>query len=114
MLTTDIGALALGAAAGVGGALAGGGALIMAEEGIIMGTTAATLAGLTASEWTVAGIITSLSSSALAITLNILREEAEKIQKEGKDFQSNSQLIKPGENIRKSFSFIDLEVLSHE
>ena len=87
---------ALGATAGVGGALLGGGALIMAEEGIIMGTTALTVAGLTATQWTLAGVVTGLTSTALATALGISREEAEKIQKQVKDFQKNSELIKPG------------------
>lgn len=48
VLTAGVGLAALGASAGVGGALLGGGALIVAEEGLIMGTTALTIAGLTA------------------------------------------------------------------
>ena len=95
LLTAGIGLVALGAAAGVGGALAGGGALIMAEEGIIIGTT--TLAGLTATQWTVAGIVTGLSTSALATTLNISAQEAARIQKYVREFQETSELIKPGE-----------------
>lgn len=87
---------ALGATAGVGGALLGGGALIMAEEGIIMGTTALTVAGLTATQWTLAGIVTGLSATALATALNISKEEAEKLQKQVRDFQDNAELIKPG------------------
>ena len=97
LVTGGIGALALGATVGVGGALAGGGALIMAEEGIIMGTSAATLVGLTATQWTAVGLVTGLSSSVLATTLGISREEAEKIQKSVRKFQDDSQLIKPGD-----------------
>ena len=88
---------ALGAGAGVGGALLGGGALIMAEEGIIMGTAALTVAGLTATQWTLAGVVTGLTSTALATALSISKEEAERIQKQVRDFQKNSELIKPGE-----------------
>ena len=62
---------ALGASAGVGGALLGGGALIAAEERIIMGTTALTVAGLTAGQWTLIGIVTGVSSTALATILRI-------------------------------------------
>ena len=57
LATLGAGLAAAGAAAGVGGALLGGGALIMAEEGIIMGTTATTLVGLTVGQWTVAGLV---------------------------------------------------------
>jgi len=76
-----VGLLALGAGAGVGTGtmIAGGGALIMAEEGIIMGTTALTLVGLTATEWTVVGIITGVSGTTLATILGITKEEADKI-----------------------------------
>ena len=87
---------ALGATAGVGGALLGGGALIMAEEGIIMGTSALTIGGLTATQWSLASIVTGLTGTALAEALNISRQEAEKIQKQVKDFQKNSKLIKAG------------------
>ena len=86
-----------GAAAGVGGALLGGGALIMAEEGIIMGTSAMTIAGMTATQWTLAGLVTSFSATALSTTLRITREEAERIQTQIRDFQANAELIKPGE-----------------
>jgi len=85
---------ALGATAGVGGALLGGGALIMAEEGIIMGTTALTIAGLTAGQWSLVGVVTSLSATALARALNISKEEAEKLQKQIRDFQDSAELIK--------------------
>ena len=88
---------ALGASVGVGGALLGGGALIMAEEGLIMGTTAATIAGLTATQWTIAGVVTSLSATALSTALGISREEAEKLQKQVKDFQASADLIKAGQ-----------------
>ena len=87
---------ALGATAGVGGALLGGGALIMAEEGIIMGTTALTIAGLTAGQWTLVGIVTGATASGLAAYLGISREEAEKLQKQVRDFQDSAELIKPG------------------
>ncbi len=87
VLTAGIGLAALGASLGVGGTLAGGGALIMAEEGIIMGTTATTVAGLTAAQWSLAGIVTGLSGTALAETLNISREDAEKLQQTIRDFQ---------------------------
>jgi len=60
-------------------------------------TAAASAAGLTATQQTVAGLVTSLSSSALSMILNISRGETEQIQKEVKDFQTKSQLIKPGE-----------------
>ena len=52
-----VGLAAFGATAGVGGALLGGGALIMAEEGIIMGTTATRIAGLTAGQWSLVGLV---------------------------------------------------------
>ena len=87
VLTAGIGIAALGATVGAGGALAGGGALIMAEEGIIMGVTATTVVGLTAAQWSLAGVVTALSSTALAQALNISREEAEKLQRSVKDFQ---------------------------
>ena len=96
LLTAGIGLAALGASAGVGGVLAGGGALIITEEGIIMGTTAATLAGLTATQWTVAGIVTSLSATTLATALNISAQEAARIQKYVREFQEAAELIKPG------------------
>ena len=57
LATLGVGLAALGATAGVGGALLGGGVLIMAEEGIIMGTTATTIAGLTAGQWSLAGLV---------------------------------------------------------
>jgi len=88
---------AFGATVGVGGALLGGGALIMTEGGITIGTTAASIAGLTASQWTVAGVVSTLSATSLSTALHITREEAERIQKQVRDFQANSQLIKPGE-----------------
>lgn len=97
LLTAGIGALAIGAGVGAGGALAGGGALIMAEEGLFMGATATTLAGLTAVQWSAVGIVTGFSSTALATVLGISREEAEKIQKQVREFKDKSKLIKPGE-----------------
>ena len=69
----------------------------MAEEGIIMGTTALTLVGLTATEWTVVGIITGVSGTTLATILGITKEEADKIQAYVKKFQKNSKLVKPGQ-----------------
>ena len=69
----------------------------MAEEGIIMGTAATTLAGLTAAQWSAVGLVTGLSSTALATTLGISREQAEKIQEQVREFKNASKLIKPGE-----------------
>ena len=97
VLTAGIGLAALGASLGVGGALAGGGALIMAEEGIIMGTAATTLAGLTATQWTIAGVVTNLSATALAQALNISREKAENLRRQVQQFQEKAELVKPGE-----------------
>jgi len=74
VLTAGIGLAALGASAGVGGALLGGGAFIVAEEGIIMGTTALTVAGLTAGQWTLVGVISGVSSTALATILGVSAE----------------------------------------
>ena len=96
LVTGGAGLAAVGATVGVGGALLGGGALIMAEEGIVMGTTAATIAGLTATQWTIAGVVTSFTTTALATALNITKGEAERLQKQVKDIQANSELIKPG------------------
>ena len=96
LLTAGVGLAALGAGVGVGGALLGGGALIMAEEGIIMGTSALTIAGLTAGQWTLASVVTTLSTSALAEILNVSKDKAAEIQKHVKDFQEKSELIKPG------------------
>ena len=97
LLTGGIGLAALGAGAGVGGVLAGGGALIMAEEGLVMGVTATTLAGLTAAQWSLAGLVTGLSATALSTALGISREEAEKLKKQVKEFQDSAELIKPGD-----------------
>ena len=80
-----------GAALGVGGVLLGGGAAIMGEEGIIMGTTARTIAGLTATQWRG---ITSLSS-ALSTVLQNSMGNAEQLQV--RNFQNNARLIRPGE-----------------
>lgn len=88
---------AAGAAAGVGGALLGGGAMIMAEGGIIMGIAPATIAGLTATGWTVVGAITTFATGTLALTLNITKEQAEALKAIVKEFKENSELIKPGE-----------------
>lgn len=66
------------------------------EEGIIMGTTALTIAGLTAGQWTLVGIVTGATASGLAAYLGISREEAEKLQKQVRDFQDSAELIKPG------------------
>ena len=87
LLTGGLALAALGATVGVGGALLGGGALIMAEEGIIMGTAAFTIAGLTATQLTLAGVVTTLSTGVLATALGISKEEAEKLQKKIKEFQ---------------------------
>jgi len=95
-VTGGVALAALGATVGVGGALLWGGAVIMAEEGIIVGTTALTIAGLTAGQWTLVGVVTTASATALATALNISKEEAEKLQKQVKDFQNNAELIKPG------------------
>lgn len=96
-LTAGIGLAGLGASVGVGGFLAGGGAFIIAEEGIVMGVAATSLAGLTATQWTLAGIVTGVTTAALSTALNISREKAEKLQKQVKDFQASAELIKPGE-----------------
>ena len=69
----------------------------MAEKGIIMGTTATTLAGLTATQWSAVGIVTGLSSTALATTLGISREKAEEIQKKVREFQQSADHIRPGQ-----------------
>jgi len=88
-------------AAAAEAAIAAGGAIILAEEGVFMGVTAATLLGLTASQWavasTVTGVITGSTAAGLGIALGISEQQAEKIQKLVKDFQEKSQLIKPGE-----------------
>lgn len=96
VLTAGVGLAALGASVGVGGALLGGGALIVAEEGIIMGTTAWTIAGLTAGTWTMVGIVGGVSSTVLATILGISAEDAAKIQNYVKDFQSYSKKVSPG------------------
>ena len=96
LVTAGAGLAVLGAGAGVGGALLGGGALIMAEEGIIMGTTALTIAGLTAGQWSLVGVVTTLSATALARILKISKGEAERLQKQVRDFQDSAELIKPG------------------
>lgn len=96
LLTGGIGLAALGATAGVGGVLAGGGALIMAEEGVIMGVTAATVAGLTATQWSLAAVVTGMTTTALSVALGISKEEAENLQQNIKDFQASAERIKPG------------------
>ena len=98
LVTGGIGALALGAGAGLaaGGVVAAGGALIKGDKGMIIGT-AGTLDGLAAAQWSAVGIVTGPSSSALATTLGISTEEAEKIQKQVKEFKNASKLVKPGE-----------------
>lgn len=96
LLTAGIGLAALGARVGVGGALLGGGALVMAEEGLIMGTSALTIAGLTAGQWTLAGVVTGLSTAGLKEILNVPKDKAAEIQKHVRDFQQKSELIKPG------------------
>lgn len=97
LLSAGVGLAVLGATVGVGGALLGGGVFIMSEEGIIMGTSALTVAGLTASQWSLAGVVTGLSTTALAEILKVSKEKAAEIQKHVKDFQEQSKLIKPGE-----------------
>ena len=97
LLTAGAGLAAIGATVGVGGALLGGGVAIMTEGGIAMGATALTIAGLTAGEWTLATVVTSLSTAALSTALGIKAVEAEKLQKHVKDFQDKATLIKPGE-----------------
>lgn len=96
VLTAGVGLAALGASVGVGGALLGGGALIVAEEGLIMGTTALTIAGLTAGQWTLIGIVGGVSSTVLASILGISAEEAAKIQNYVKDFQNRAKKVSPG------------------
>ncbi len=76
LFTAGMGLAAWGASAGIGGALLGGGALIITEGGIIMGTAASTIAGLSAGAWTMIEIVTVLSSAALSTTLGITKEEA--------------------------------------
>ena len=97
LLTTGMHVAAIAASAGEEGALAGGRASIMAEEGEIKGETETTFAGLTATQWTRARKITSLSVAALSELLRISREEAEKLQNDVKEFQASAELIKPGE-----------------
>ena len=88
-------------AAAAEAAITAGGAIILAEEGVFMGVTVATLLGLTASQWAVAStvteVITGSTAASLGIALGISEEQAEKIQKFVKDFQEKSKLIKPGE-----------------
>ena len=97
VLTAGIGLAVLGAIVGVGGALAGGGVFIMAEEGIIIGTTATTIAGLTATQWTLAGIVTSLSGAALSETLNITRAEGRENPAGSQRFSGNFTLCRQDE-----------------
>ena len=73
-----------------------GGALVKAEGGVLMSTSALTTAGLTATKWSLAGLVTGFTASALATALNISRKEAKRIQKQVRDFQKDSELIKPG------------------
>jgi len=79
---------------GMGGALLGGGALMMTSQGLIRGTT---FAGLTAGQWSVASVVTTATVSTLANTFKISEEEAKRIQTQVRDFQNNAKLIKPGE-----------------
>lgn len=102
VLTAGVGLAALGASVGVGGVLLGGGALIVTEEGLVMGTTALTIAGLTAGQWTLIGIVGEVSSTVLAGILGISGEEAEKIQKYVKDFQNRAKKISPGSSFEWS------------
>ena len=85
--------LTAGAAAGGILALGAGTAII---GGVIAGETATAL-GMTATGWTITGIITGLSAKALAETLNITREEAEKIEEHVKGFIKDSTKLEPGE-----------------
>lgn len=96
LVTGGIGLAALGASSGVGGIFLGGGVLMLAENGIIMGATATTIVGLTTVQWTLAGLVAGVSTSVLATTLNISSKQAAELQEEVKSFQKDSTLIKPG------------------
>lgn len=74
-MTTRVGLAALGASVGLGGFLLGGGALIATEEGIIVGTTAFTIAGLTADQLTKVSLFCGVSSIALATILGVSVED---------------------------------------
>ena len=77
------------AALAVGGAVIGGGALVI--------TPALTVPGLTAGQWSLANIVTEATTTALATAFKISEEEAQRIQTQVRDFQNNAKLIKPGE-----------------
>ena len=79
---------ALGAGAGVGGALLRQGAQMMAQP---MGN----VAGLTAGN--LVNVVTEVTASTLASALRISEEESERIQTQVRDFKNNAKLIKPGE-----------------
>ena len=88
----------LGAGAGVGGTIISGGAMIMAEEGAIMGATVTTFAGLNSTQWSIISIVVDLSAKALSNYLDISKNKAEQLQKRVKDFREKAKLIKPGKS----------------
>lgn len=75
LFTAGAGLAAYGASAGVG-VLLGGGAMIATETGIIMGTTASTIAGLGAGTWTMIEVVGILSTFGLSTFLNISQSDA--------------------------------------
>lgn len=97
VLTGGIGLAGVAAAAGAGASLglAGGGALILSEGGIVMAAT--TFAGLTAANWTAVGIITSTSASILSATLGCSIDDAKKFKELVTEFRNKSEPIKPGQ-----------------
>ena len=98
VLSTAATLASLGAGAGVGGTIIGGGAMIMAEEGAIMGATVTTFAGLTSTQWSIISVVVNLSATALSTYFDISKDEAEQLQKRVKDFREKAKLIKPGES----------------
>jgi len=96
-----LGALATFGAFGLGAVAAGAGstALIGTLEGIVVGEVAiaGTALGLTAAGWGAVGAVVTLSSAALATTLGITIEEAEKLKQEVQKFIDESTELKPGE-----------------
>jgi len=82
--TAGMGLAAVGASVGVGGVLLGG------------STAGFTIVGLTATEWTIAGLVTGLSTATLATAAGITKKEAEALQKYVRDFQEKSERIEPG------------------
>ena len=76
LFTAGAGLAIYGASAGVGGILLGGGAWVITEGGVIMGTAASTIAGLSAGAWTMIEIVTTLSGAALSTALSISKEDA--------------------------------------